>query len=120
MRAKHRLTTISLAALACALAQAASAQTALPDINISSPLRAHPRPAPAAQPVVSDPRPAAAVSQPSGAAPRRIAQGAPAPAPRPRRRANTAARRPDPGSVCRRDDPGGHQHHHREGNRADA
>ncbi|MFY9655588.1 MAG: hypothetical protein WAK01_03230, partial [Methylocystis sp.] len=65
MRPISRLTSISLTALVCALAQAAQAQTALPDINISSPLRSHPRPAPAAQPVVSNPRPTAAVSQPS-------------------------------------------------------
>ena len=80
MRPMSRLTSISLAALACALAQATQAQTALPDINISSPLRAHPRPAPAAQPVAVNPHPVAAVSQPSRTAPRRAVQSAPAPA----------------------------------------
>lgn len=79
MRPMSRLASLSLAALACALAQAAQAQTALPDINITSPLRSHPRPAPAAQPVVSNPHPTAAVSQPSRAAPRRAAASAPAP-----------------------------------------
>ncbi|HXZ15400.1 MAG TPA: TonB-dependent receptor [Roseiarcus sp.] len=65
---------LSLAALTCALAQAAYAQTALPDINISSPLRSHPRPAPAAQPVAVNPHP-------SSSAPQRTAQRAPVPAP---------------------------------------
>ncbi|ARN83386.1 TonB-dependent receptor [Methylocystis bryophila] len=75
-----RLASISLATLAGALTQAAQAQTALPDINVSSPLRAHPRPAPAAQPVVSTPHPAAAAS-PTAPVTRRAVARAPAPTP---------------------------------------
>ncbi len=71
---------ISLAAMACTLAQAAEAQTALPDINISSPLRSHPRPAPAAHPVAVNPHPAAANPHSTAPAPRRAAASAPAPA----------------------------------------
>ncbi|HTO80064.1 MAG TPA: TonB-dependent receptor, partial [Methylocystis sp.] len=74
MRQGGLFTRISVAALACALAPAVEAQTALPDINISSPLRAHPRPAPATQPAASNPHPTAP-------APRRTAASAPAPAP---------------------------------------
>ena len=69
-------TKISLAALACVLAQAAQAQTALPDINISSPLRSRSTPQPAAHPVASNPHP-------TTGAPRRTAERAPTPAPAP-------------------------------------
>ncbi|MFY9657850.1 MAG: TonB-dependent receptor, partial [Methylocystis sp.] len=81
MRPMSRLTWIALAALVCALAQAAQAQTALPDINISSPLRSHPRAAPAPQPVAVNPRPVAAGSHQTAPTPRRAAQRSPAPAP---------------------------------------
>jgi iron complex outermembrane receptor protein len=62
--------------LICLLPSFSQAQTALPDINISSPLRSHPRPAPAAHPVAANPHP-------SSGAPQRTAQRAPAPAPAP-------------------------------------
>ena len=74
---------IFLAALACALAQGAQAQTALPDINISSPLRARPAPQPTAHPVAVNPHPAAANPHPAAAAPRRTVASASAPAPAP-------------------------------------
>ncbi|HXZ16778.1 MAG TPA: TonB-dependent receptor [Roseiarcus sp.] len=89
MRGFKRTTGISIAALACALAQAADAQQVLPNIDISSPLRSHPKPQPAAQPV------AAAAAHPSSSAPRRTAERAPsAPAPQPAPQAPALATTP--------------------------